>query len=138
MRGLMFVLTKLILKSKSLKMKRIKNMPQLYGDENFPRPVVDELRRLGHDVVNIQDTGKSQQGVSDEAIMAFAIAEERAVLTINRKHFIRLHHLQPEHAGIIVCTFDPNFVGQAIRIHEEIKFKASLFDQLIRVNRPVL
>ncbi|OAD19383.1 hypothetical protein THIOM_004984 [Candidatus Thiomargarita nelsonii] len=47
-------------------------------------------------------------------------AQGRAVLTINRKHFIRLHRLQPEHAGIIVCTFDPNFVGQARRIHEAI------------------
>jgi len=82
-------------------MKKIK--PKLYGDENFPLPVIEELRRLGHDVVTIQDTGKGKQGVSDEAVLAFAIAEERAVLTINRKHFIRLHRLQPEHAGIIVC-----------------------------------
>ena len=111
-------------------------MAKLYGDENFPLPVVEELRRLGHDVVTIQDSGKDKQGVSDEAVLAFAIAEERAVLTINRKHFIRLHHLQPEHAGIIVCTFDPNFVGQAVRIHETIELKAPLLDQLIRVNRP--
>ncbi|HEW98592.1 MAG: hypothetical protein DRR16_07075 [Candidatus Parabeggiatoa sp. nov. 3] len=111
-------------------------MAKLYGDENFPLPVVEERRRLGHDVVTIQDTGKGKQGVSDEAVLAFAIAEQRALFTINR--FIRLHRLQAEHAGIIVCTFDPNFVGQAIRIHEAIKFKASLFDQLIRVNRPVL
>ncbi|MEK8019731.1 MAG: DUF5615 family PIN-like protein [Candidatus Parabeggiatoa sp.] len=112
-------------------------MAKLYGDENFPLPVIEELRRLGHDVVTIQDTGQGQQGVSDEAVLAFSIAEQRAVLTINRKHFIRLHRLQAEHAGIIVCTFDPNFVGQAIRIHEAIKLKAPLFCQLIRINRPV-
>ena len=112
-------------------------MAKLYGDENFPLPVVDELRQLGHDVITIQDTGKGQQGVSDEAVLAFAIAEERAVLTINRKHFIRIHHLQPEHAGIIVCTFDPNFVAQARRIHEAIELKIPLLGQLIRVNRPV-
>jgi hypothetical protein len=117
-------------------MKKINNMAKLYGDENFPRPVVDERRRLGHDVVTLQETGKGELGVSDEAILAFAIAEERAVLTINRKHFIRLHRLQPEHAGIIVCTFDPNFVGQARRIHEAIELKAPLIGQLIRVNRP--
>ncbi|MEN8217143.1 MAG: hypothetical protein ABFS56_12400 [Pseudomonadota bacterium] len=57
-------------------------------------------------------------------------------MTINRKHFIRLHRLQHEHAGIIVCTFDPNFVRQAIRIHEAIELKAPLLGQLIRVNRP--
>ena len=111
-------------------------MAKLYGDENFPLPVVDELRRLGHDVLTIQDTGKGKQGVSDEAVLAFTHAEGRAVLTINRKDFIRLHRIEAEHAGIIVCTFDPNFVGQAIRIHEAIKLKTSLFGQLIRVNRP--
>lgn len=111
-------------------------MAKLYGDENFPLPVVEELRRLEHDVTTIQDTGKGELGVSDEAVMAFAITEGRAVLTINRKHFIRLHRLQHEHAGIIVCTFDPNFVRQAIRIHEAIESKAPLLGQLIRVNRP--
>jgi hypothetical protein len=29
----------------------------LYADENFPFPVVQELRSLGHDVVTIQDRG---------------------------------------------------------------------------------
>jgi hypothetical protein len=112
-------------------------MAKLYADENFPLPVVEELRRLGHDVVTIQDTGKGQQGVSDETVLELAIAEQRAVLTINRKHFIRIHHLQPKHAGIIVCTFDPNFVGQARRIHEAIELQVSLLGQLIRVNRPI-
>ncbi|MEN8217142.1 MAG: DUF5615 family PIN-like protein [Pseudomonadota bacterium] len=48
----------------------IKNMAKLYGDENFPLPVVDELRRLEHDVITLQDTGKGEQGVSDEAVLA--------------------------------------------------------------------
>jgi len=113
-------------------------MAKLYGDENFPLPVIEELRRLGHDIVTIQDTGKGKQGISDEAVLRFATIEERAVLTINRKHFIRLHRIQPKHAGIIVCTFDPNFVEQAKRIHEAIELKALLFNQLIRVNRPVM
>ena len=26
---------------------------ELYANENFPRPVADELRRLGHDVVSV-------------------------------------------------------------------------------------
>jgi hypothetical protein len=74
--------------------------------------------------------------VPDETVLAFATAARRAVLTINRKHFIRLHRIEQEHAGIIVCTFDPNFVDQAKRIHQAIELKASLFGQLIRVNRP--
>jgi Domain of unknown function (DUF5615) len=30
-------------------------MARLYADENFPLPVVTVLRRLGHDIVTIQD-----------------------------------------------------------------------------------
>lgn len=113
-------------------------MAQLYGNENFPLPVVEELRRLGHDVLTIHEMGKGGQSVSDEAVLNFAIEKGRAVLTINRKHFIRLHHAQPRHAGIIVCTFDPDFAGQAHRIHTAIEQQPSLFGQLIRVNRPQL
>ena len=111
-------------------------MARLYANENFPLPVAEELRRLRHDVLTIHETGKAGQSVSDEAVLAFARADGRALLTLNRKHFIRLHNEQPHHAGIIVCTFDPDFVGQAHRIHEAIESQAQLSGQLIRVNRP--
>jgi hypothetical protein len=110
-------------------------MAKIYGNENFPLPVIEELRRLGHDVLTTQETGNAGQAVPDEAVLDFAIKEERAVLTINRKHFIRLHRERSSHAGIIVCTYDPDFVGQAQRIHAAIK-QPQLSDQLIRVNRP--
>lgn len=111
-------------------------MARFYVNENFPFPVVSELRRLGHDVLTIQETGKAGQAVPDEAVLAFASAEGRAVLTINRKHFIHLHRAQSGHAGIIVCTFDPNFAGQAQRIHAAIEQQGALVGQLIRINRP--
>jgi hypothetical protein len=38
-------------------------MAQLYSNENFPRQVVEELRRLGHDVLTIQETGKAGQRI---------------------------------------------------------------------------
>jgi hypothetical protein len=40
--------------------------------------------------------------------------------------------------GIIVCTFDPDFAGQAQRIYAAIEQQSSLSGQLIRVNRPQL
>ena len=113
-------------------------MARLYANENFPLAVVVELRRLGHDVLTIHETGKAGQAVCDEAVLAFASAEGRAVLTLNRKHFIHLHAARPDHTGIIVCTFDPDFVGQAGRIHAAIEAQAQLSGQLIRVNRPAL
>ena len=39
-------------------------MVRLYTNENFPKPVVDELRRLNHDVLTIQETGKAGQAVT--------------------------------------------------------------------------
>ena len=33
-------------------------MARMYSNENFPVPVVEALRALGHDVVTIQDRGR--------------------------------------------------------------------------------
>lgn len=110
-------------------------MARLYANENFPRPTVLELRRLGHDVLPIQETGRVEDAVSDEEVLAFATREQRAVLTLNRRDFIYLHQRQPGHAGIIVCTFDPDFVGQGQRVHDALGEVAALPGQLIRVNR---
>jgi hypothetical protein len=55
---------------------------RLYSDENFPMPVVEELRQLGHDVVSIQERGRASEGTPDEEVLKLAIAEDRAVLTI--------------------------------------------------------
>lgn len=111
-------------------------MARLYSNENFPLPAVEKLRALGHDVLTIQETGKADQALPDDAVLKFAAAENRALLTLNRRHFIRLHRENPQHAGIIVCTVDPDFSAQAERIHKVIDAQSSLSGQLIRVNRP--
>lgn len=111
-------------------------MARLYANENFPLPVVERLRELGHDVMTTTEAGRHDQALSDEDVLAFAISEARAVLTLNRRHFIRLHAQQPEHRGIIVCTFDADFSDQADRLHQAIASEPSLDRQLIRVNRP--
>jgi Domain of unknown function (DUF5615) len=38
-------------------------MARLYADEDFPLPVVEELRRLGHDVRTVQEAGRANQGI---------------------------------------------------------------------------
>jgi len=111
-------------------------MAQLYTNENFPMQVVDELRRLEHEVLTSQEAGNAGQGVPDEEVLKFARANNRVLLTLNRRHFIRLHHHQPTHAGIIVCTFDPNFAGLAARIDSALRSHAQLSSQLIRIIRP--
>ncbi len=111
-------------------------MARLYADEQFPREVVELLRPLGHDILTVQEAGNANQGIPDEQVLAFAVSDERAVLTFNRFDFIRLHRTQPDHAGIVVCKEDQNWERLAIRINQEIAIAEPLTGKLIRVNRP--
>lgn len=112
-------------------------MAQFYADENFPQPVVEQLRELGHDVLTTVESGKAGQKIPDEKVLSFAVENSRILLTLNRKHFIRLHNEHPVHTGIVVCTFDPDFVGQANRIHSAVLDQADISGMLLRVNRPL-
>jgi hypothetical protein len=109
---------------------------RLFADENFPFPVVEALRRIGHDVVTVVDVGRAGQGLTDKAILELAAADQRAVITLNRRHFVRLHAAEPDHPAIIVCSLDLDFDGQAARIDSAIRTQASLAGYLGRVNRP--
>jgi hypothetical protein len=108
---------------------------RLLADENFPFPVVEALRRMGHDVVTLTDVGKARQALTDRDILQLARADRRAVVTVNRRHFVQLHAAEPDHAGIIVCSLDLNFVAQATRIAQAIATQESLVGCLVRVNR---
>ena len=111
-------------------------MAEFYANENFPLPVVERLRALGHDVPTVRETGKAGMRVPNQEVLAFATLSGRAVLTINRRHFIRLHRDEPSHAGIVACTFDPEFVAHAERIHAAVTSEPDLRGKLVRVNRP--
>lgn len=111
-------------------------MARFYTDEHVPLRVTQHLRRLGHDVLTAQEAGNADQGIPDEDVLAYAIQQQRTVITLNRRHFVRLHRHQPNHYGIIVCTQDADYPGQALRIHQAITKLDSLRDQLIRVYRP--
>lgn len=108
----------------------------LYADENFPLRVVEELRRLGHDVLTAFEDGKANQSITDPDVLARSTETGRALLTLNRLDFKRLHRQMPDHAGIIICTEDPDRVGQAQRIVASIAEAGELSCQLIRVYRP--
>lgn len=111
-------------------------MARLYADENFPLPVVLQLRTFGHDVLTAQEAGQSGRSVPDDEVLRFASAQARSVVTLNRRHFIKLHSQLPSHAGIIVCTYDPDVSGQAGRVDAEIQKATQLAGSLLRVNRP--
>jgi len=111
-------------------------MACFYSNENFPLTVVEELRALGHDVLTIQEAGDAEQSLPDAKVLAFAHGEGRAVLTLNRRHFVRLHAESPGHSGIVVCSFDSDFAALARRIHDAVLAKGDLAGQLPRINRP--
>lgn len=111
-------------------------MARFYANENFPLQTVLALRQLGHDVLTTLDAGRAGTAEPDEAVLAFAVAETRALLTLNRRHFIGLHSRVATHAGIVVCSYDADYSRQAERIHEAVRGAGSLAGQLVRVNRP--
>jgi predicted nuclease of predicted toxin-antitoxin system len=111
-------------------------MARLYMDEQFPKVVSQLLREMGHDVLTVQEAGKGNLGIPDEDVLSFAIAENRAVVTLNRDDFIRLHRADSEHYCIIVCTNDPDRVSMANRLNEAIVAQIDLQGNLIRVVRP--
>jgi hypothetical protein len=109
-------------------------MAKLYLDENVDAELCDLLIAYGHDVVSVFKAGKS--GDSDEAVMTFASNENRAVVTHNRRHFLRLHKTHAmDHSGIIVCTYDPDLNALALHIHEAVTQHEPLAGKLIRVIR---
>jgi hypothetical protein len=84
---------------------------RFYADEQFPRRVV-------------------------ELVLAFAISDNRSVITLNRKDFFKLHRLNQEHSGIIACTDDRDRERLADNIHNAIQGLESLAGMEIRVRKP--
>ncbi|MBD2139375.1 DUF5615 family PIN-like protein [Anabaena sp. FACHB-1237] len=82
-------------------------MARFYADEQFPFPVVEILRSLGHDVLTVQEAGKAEQRIPDD-----------------------------DHFGIVVCSNNRNWEQFAARINEAVNAEASLRRKLIRVVRP--
>ena len=110
-------------------------MADLYANENFPLPAVEYLRALGHNVLTSQESGRANKREPDDQVLRFATSQNRAVVTLNRKDFIRLHHNNNIHAGIVVCTQDFDFQALADRIDRQMRNHNSLSNQLIRITK---
>ena len=111
-------------------------MARFYTNENLPLPVAEQLRRTGHDVLTVAESGQAGAALSDPEVLAFATREDRILVTLNRRHFIRLHEEQLAHAGIIVCTFDADFARQAGSIDAVVRKHPDMKGRLERVARP--
>jgi hypothetical protein len=94
---------------------------RFYADEDFPRDVVEALRRLGHDVRTVHEAGRDNQGRPDHRVLADAAVEHRILLTRNRRHFLGLHKSGQFHCGIVITWPDPEPGNQAQLIESQIE-----------------
>ena len=107
-----------------------------YADENFPLRTINELRNLGHDCLTTLSDERANKSISDEDVLFRATELDRTVLTLNRKDFKQLHLKDSNHAGIVICTDDPDRLRQAQIIDEKVSEIEDIKGQLIRVCRP--
>ena len=114
-------------------------MIRLLADNAFPSPVIFELRHLGHDILGLEETGRLSRWSSDNEVLAVARDTGRVLLTLDHKSFTKSFTYQTfphsPHPGVIICTFDRNFVGLANRIHVVLLGRAGLDGQVIRIGR---
>jgi predicted nuclease of predicted toxin-antitoxin system len=108
----------------------------LLADENFPFPVVLALRQYGYDVKTILDLGIAGQAIPDDDVLVIATQQNRCLITLNRKDFIKLHRERIDHAGILISTFDADFTALARRIDQCLQETgSSAAGLLLRVQR---
>src|SRR5688500_7842325 len=85
---------------------------KLFVDENIPSRTVQELRTLGHDVLDIR--GTSDQGVDDDVWWARLVNEHRVLITTD-KGFAQ--HREESHFGILIVRLrQPN----EAKIHDRV------------------
>lgn len=80
-------------------------MIKFYSNEHFPFDWVNELRKLGYNVLTSQDAGQANLSISDADVLKFAHKRNRVVITLNRQYFIYLHKQRKNHSGIIICKY---------------------------------
>lgn len=80
--------------------------PKLHLNEHLAPRLAVQLRMHGYDVTSTLEMG--MVGVNDDEQLAFAAAEQRAIVTFNHRDFVPLHELYlaegKEHWGIVLST----------------------------------
>lgn len=101
-------------------------------DENIPLISVEQLREMGHDVVDIR--GTSDEGMPDEHLWNKALQEKRLLITTDRGFS---HYRDIEHNGILIVSLrmpDRRKINE--RIIEAIRqFSANQWPGLLVVMR---
>jgi len=101
-------------------------------DENIPLMTVEQLRRLGHDVVDIRET--TEEGMSDEFLWNKAQQEKWLLITTDRGF---ANYRDRDHFGILIVSLRrPNRHRINKRVIDAIKhFPANQWPGLLVVTR---
>jgi predicted nuclease of predicted toxin-antitoxin system len=111
-------------------------MASLYSNENLSIDLVEKIREFGYDIITSYQAGQANQGIPDDEVLAYATASQRSVITFNRDDFVALHRRGINHAGIIICKDDRDYLGQAQALELFLSAQVnSLQNRLIRVLR---
>lgn len=79
-------------------------------DENLPGSLALELRRRGHDAVDLRERG--QAGIDDDVVLALATTEGRVLLTMDIRRFGNLLTTPPAGtAGFVVIRMPSCSMG---------------------------
>ena len=110
-------------------------MTRLYSNENLAIDLVEALRKFNHDILSSYDAGQANQGIPDDEVLEYATLNDRSVITFNRDDFVALHRNGVNHAGIIICKDDRDYLGQSQVLHDYLEIQDRLHNRLIRVQR---
>jgi len=87
-------------------------------------------------VLTSLEANRANRKIPDDEVLRFATEESRAIRTLNRLDFIRLHRaVKGCHADIITCTQDRDSDALAERIHQAVKDEPDMSGKLIRIVR---
>jgi predicted nuclease of predicted toxin-antitoxin system len=115
---------------------RIIRMLQFYSNENLAMDLVKALRDLGYNALTSYEANQANQGIPDDQVLAYAIEQNRTVITLNRDDFLALHRSGVNHRGIIICKDDREYMRQAEVLHNYLEEQVeSLENRLIRVQK---
>lgn len=71
----------------------------LLDEDSQAKPLVNLLRKTGHDVLTVNEAGLTSQ--PDNVVQNYAIRESRVLLTHNCDDFEELHKIDSNHFGIL-------------------------------------
>jgi predicted nuclease of predicted toxin-antitoxin system len=86
-------------------------------DESTGQSVVDELRRLGHDVISIQEAFPT---LDDPLILDIAVNENRTLITNDKDFGELIYRSRLPHAGVLLFRLQDETAANRVRMIRQV------------------